>query len=542
MMIKPSEEQAKVIACDKSAVVSARPGSGKTFTMARMIVKASEGLLSYQGVVAISYTRKASAELRDRCSGLGVRGGNSFFGTIDAFCLTMIVQQFVSHVVGRKVNIDIVDDDRLLPVSKIKDRWTNPSEDRWGLVCEALSLGVLPVSALSEVAYCMVRHVPAVRNFLHARYTAVFIDEYQDCGLAQHMLFRELVGLGIRGVAFGDMDQAIFAYDGRSSAYLNELISDPRFMTFEITENHRCHRSIVDYSLKLLDAQASSRACRDKRVVLVKVSGDERSIARTIREHLDVISERYGVGYRNEFALLSASNKMLERYAGLLGLPSKTVISTKLDVGFSQSRIFFRELLGFLYSCDYVGDFLDRYFPVNQLPRVRFKANDLLQALRDAPDDSWSDFYDSFCSLEELCLGDVADPEARIDLGEVLSDLDVLRGGFRPAREDEVNLLTYHKAKGLEFDVVFCLDCYKYIMPPYKYEAQDYDAYRQSLNMHYVGLTRARKVCYIPLAAWRHNAMGNTKQAIPSEFLQKPGLMNLRREVHWDAGNAEDDV
>ena len=232
-----------------------------------------------------------------------------------AFCLTMIVQQFVSHVVGRKVNIDIVDDDRLLPVSKIKDRWTNPSEDRWGLVCEALSLGVLPVSALSEVAYCMVRHVPAVRNFLHARYTAVFIDEYQDCGLAQHMLFRELVGLGIRGVAFGDMDQAIFAYDGRSSAYLNDLISDPRFMTFEITENHRCHRSIVDYSLKLLDAQASSRACRDKRVVLVKVSGDERSIARTIREHLDVISERYGVGYRNEFALLSASNKMLERYA-----------------------------------------------------------------------------------------------------------------------------------------------------------------------------------------------------------------------------------
>lgn len=541
-MIKPSEEQAKVIACDKPAVVSARPGSGKTFTMARMIVKASEGLLSYQGVVAISYTRKASAELRDRCSGLGVRGGNSFFGTIDAFCLTMIVQQFVSHVVGRKVNIDIVDDDRLLPVSKIKDHWTNPSEDRWGLVCEALSLGVLPVSALSEVAYCMVRHVPAVRNFLHARYTAVFIDEYQDCGLAQHMLFRELVGLGIRGVAFGDMDQAIFAYDGRSSAYLNELISDPRFMTFEITENHRCHRSIVDYSLKLLDAQASSRACRDKRVVLVKVSGDERSIARTIREHLDVISERYGVGYRNEFALLSASNKMLERYAGLLGLPSKTVISTKLDVGFSQSRIFFRELLGFLYSCDYVGDFLDRYFPVNQLPRVRFKANDLLQALRDTPDDSWSDFYDSFCSLEELCLGDVADPEARIDLGEVLSDLDVLRGGFRPAHEDEVNLLTYHKAKGLEFDVVFCLDCYKYIMPPYKYEAQDYDAYRQSLNMHYVGLTRARKVCYIPLAAWRHNAMGNTKQAIPSEFLQKPGLMNLRREVHWDAGNAEDDV
>lgn len=532
-MIKPSEEQAKVIACDESAVVSARPGSGKTFTMARMIAKESERLLSYQGVVAISYTRKASAELRTRCSGLGVRVGNSFFGTIDSFCLAMIIQQFAFHVVGRTVNIDIADDDRPLPVARIKERWTSPNEDRWDLVREALALGVLPVSALSEVAYCMVRHVPAVRSFLHARYKAVFIDEYQDCGLAQHMLFMELVSLGIRGVAFGDIDQAIFAYDGRSSAFLNELIADSRFRSFEITENHRCHRSIVDYSLRLLGAQTPSHIHQDKRVVLAKVSGDESNIANAIREHLDEISERYGVDHRNEFALLSTSNKMLERYAGLLRIPSKIVVSTKLDAGFSRSRLFFRDLLMFLYSGGYVGEFLDRYIPAEQMSRARFTANDLLQDMKDTSDDSWNGLYDSFCKLEELCLGDADDPKAHIDLGELLSNVDELRGGFRPAREDEVNLLTYHKAKGLEFDAVFCLDCYKFLMPPYKYENQDYDAYQQSLNMHYVGLTRARKVCYITLADWRHNAMGKTMEAIPSEFLQKPGLMNLRRELRW---------
>lgn len=532
-MIKPSEEQAKVIACDESAVVSARPGSGKTFTMARMIAKESERLLSYQGVVAISYTRKASAELRTRCSGLGVRVGNSFFGTIDSFCLAMIIQQFAFHVVGRIVNIDIADDDRPLPVARIKERWTSPNEDRWDLVREALALGVLPVSALSEVAYCMVRHVPAVRSFLHARYKAVFIDEYQDCGLAQHMLFMELVSLEIRGVAFGDIDQAIFAYDGRSSAFLNELIADSRFRSFEITENHRCHRSIVDYSLRLLGAQTPSHIHQDKRVVLAKVSGDESNIANAIREHLDEIAERYGVDHRNEFALLSTSNKMLERYAGLLRIPSKIVVSTKLDAGFSRSRLFFRDLLVFLYSGGYVGEFLDTYIPAEQMSRARFTANDLLQDMKNTSDDSWNGLYDSFCKLEELCLGDADDPKAHIDLGELLSNVDELRGGFRPAREDEVNLLTYHKAKGLEFDVVFCLDCYKFLMPPYNYENQDYDAYRQSLNMHYVGLTRARKVCYIPIADWRHNAKGKTMEAIPSEFLQKPGLMNLRRELRW---------
>ena len=70
-------------------------------------------------------------------------------------------------------------------------------------------------------------------------------------------------------------------------------------------------------------------------------------------------------------------------------------------------------------------------------------------------------------------------------------------------------------------------------MPPYKYEYQEYDAYQESLNMHYVGLTRARKVCYIPLADWRHNAKGDLKEAVPSEFLQKPGLTNLRCEERW---------
>ena len=541
-MIKPSVEQAKVIACDESAVVSARPGSGKTFTMARMIAKESERLLSYQGVVAISYTRKASAELKTRCTGLGARVGNSFFGTIDSFCLAMIIQQFAFHVVGRTVKIDIADDDRPLPVARIKERWASPDEDRWDLVREALALGVLPISALSEVAYCMVRHVPAVRGFLRARYKAVFIDEYQDCGLAQHMLFMELVGLGIRGVAFGDIDQAIFAYDGRSAAFLNELIADPRFRSFEITENHRCHRSIVDYSLRLLGAQTPSHIHQDKRVVLAKVSGDESNIANAIREHLDEIAERYGVDHRNEFALLSTSNKMLERYAGLLRIPSKIVVSTKLDAGFSRSRLFFRDLLVFLYSGGYVGEFLDRYIPAEQMSRARFTANDLLQDMKDTSDDSWNGLYDSFCKLEELCLGDADDPKAHIDLGELLSNVDELRGGFRPAREDEVNLLTYHKAKGLEFDAVFCLDCYKFLMPPYKYENQDYDAYQQSLNMHYVGLTRARKVCYITLADWRHNAMGKTMEAIPSEFLLNPGLMNLRREVRWGTGNAEDDA
>lgn len=97
----------------------------------------------------------------------------------------------------------------------------------------------------------------------------------------------------------------------------------------------------------------------------------------------------------------------------------------------------------------------------------------------------------------------------------------------------EISLLTYHNAKGLEFDAVFCLDTYQYVMPPYKYEEKSYDAFSESLSMHYVGITRARKVCYIPIATIRHNSKDDSHKAIPSEFLSRSGLRDLRFNVQW---------
>ena len=37
--------------------------------------------------------------------------------------------------------------------------------------------------------------------------------------------------------------------------------------------------------------------------------------------------------------------------------------------------------------------------------------------------------------------------------------------GYVPALDDEINLMTLHKSKGLEFSIVFHLDMYKWIMP-----------------------------------------------------------------------------
>lgn len=534
-MPNPTEEQKAIISHRGNAVVSAKPGSGKTFTMARMISEHSAGLLSYQGVIAISYTRKASAELEERCRLLGVNAGKSFFGTIDGFCLGEIVAPFASHALLRKVDINVIENCEGHPeIAELDRPWVDRRKDRWDVVQRALSLGVLPVSSLSEAALCMVRHIPSVKTYLACRYTGVFIDEYQDCGLAQHLLMLELVSLGIRGVAFGDLDQAIFSYDRRYPEFFKELISSSSFKTFYLTKNHRCHESIVDYSLKLIGDKTERMAAEEKRVILVRVAGDEGAIAAGVERYIDRIMERYGISACNEIAMLSTSNRMLSRYKGLLGVPAKQYCDTKLDHGFSKWRAFFRDLLIFLYLGDeYSSAFIGRYISQDLHPRSHRIASGVLENLIGLPDADWAGNAESMVCLAESCLPDCRDDAAVSDLHEALCNLERLRGAYRPADPEEINLLTYHKSKGLEFDAVFCLDCYEYLMPPARYWENTYDAFTQSLNMHYVGITRARKVCYIPIATTRHNARGVKHKTIPSQFLSKSGLPESRKEVNW---------
>lgn len=103
--MEPTDIQRDIIANPSNTIVLASPGSGKTFIMSEKIRKVFEGgeLLDYQGVIALSYTRKASANLKRRTLTKGTNSGSSYFGTIDSFCLTQIVLPFGKYVFGNSV-------------------------------------------------------------------------------------------------------------------------------------------------------------------------------------------------------------------------------------------------------------------------------------------------------------------------------------------------------------------------------------------------------------------------------------------------------
>lgn len=63
-MKKPTTEQIRVINSDNNCVVTACPGSGKTFTIVEKIKRHSKDLKNYEGLVAISFTNKAAEEIK----------------------------------------------------------------------------------------------------------------------------------------------------------------------------------------------------------------------------------------------------------------------------------------------------------------------------------------------------------------------------------------------------------------------------------------------------------------------------------------------
>lgn len=91
--------------------------------------------------------------------------------------------------------------------------------------------------------------------------------------------------------------------------------------------------------------------------------------------------------------------------------------------------------------------------------------------------------------------------------------------------------MTLHKSKGLEFDVVFHLNLDDWVLPAKK--PTGYINKEQDLNLHYVGITRARKFCAL-LSSTQRTRNGLSISSAPSEFLYRNGLERQRKNFKVD--------
>ena len=142
MTKEPTQEQQNIIDYPGNTVVTAKPGSGKTYTVVEKIGKVLTLLPDYKGVIAISFTNKASDELKKRCNRKGISAKQSFFGTIDKFYISQIIIPFASHLTNCTAEYSVCNDIRNDPqYSRLIDFSITPNSDQEILLIAALSEG-----------------------------------------------------------------------------------------------------------------------------------------------------------------------------------------------------------------------------------------------------------------------------------------------------------------------------------------------------------------------------------------------------------------
>lgn len=537
--MEPTEEQEKIINCDSNIVVLAAPGSGKTFVLSEKIKKTlkKEELLDYNGVAALSFTRKASNNLKKRTLAYGLPKKNSFFGTIDSFCLTQIIFPFGYSLLGYPskeleiLNLDTEKKEEINSYIKSQTSLSKILNADLTIFRKLFQEGYISINSIEYLALRIIYHSKACRRYLKARFKYIFVDEYQDVDQIFHNIFLKMLNLGLRGMVVGDIDQSIYGFANKSSKYLLELTNLDQFNTFRLTTNFRSHPSIVEYANKLLRENFKINN-KEKRVCFFRVEGDERTIAAFIDRYVNALCKKFEVKNLNDVAILVKNDQTLKLIDSALKTSHRKIVTTELEKDINPRSQLYALLLRYFYNNSLNFQSIIEEFVEYELLSIlkRTELNEVKRTIVRIPNTDPSLLVVSFQKISEILFSNLPEGNSKKILLKTLSNPDEL-SSYRPIANNEIQLMTLHKSKGLEFDVVFHLNLDDWVLPAKK--PTGYINKEQDLNLHYVGITRARKFCAL-LSSTQRTRNGLSISSAPSEFLYRNGLERQRKNFKVD--------
>jgi DNA helicase-2/ATP-dependent DNA helicase PcrA len=285
-----------VVHTDGPLLILAGPGSGKTRVVTRRAAHLACTVATPAHILAITFTNKAAAEMRERIQVLGVEQGMTVC-TFHAFCAMLLRWYHDRAGVPRNFTIFDREDRRKLIKQAIEEcdlptaNWTPASIDHdisraknAMLTVEAYRSGafgwrehkIAPVyeryeqllarmggldfdDLLVRVAMLLDKD-QQLRDELEDRYRYVLIDEYQDTNVAQYRIARSLTATRRNICATGDPDQSIYGWRGANIGNILSFERDyPNAKVVRLEQNYRSTRHILAAADRLIAANLSRK-------------------------------------------------------------------------------------------------------------------------------------------------------------------------------------------------------------------------------------------------------------------------------------------
>ena len=288
--LNPQQREA-VVHQGSPLLVVAGAGSGKTRVLTRRIAHLlGERSVAPYEVLAITFTNKAAAEMKERVADLvGDRAKAMWVSTFHSACVRILRQEASRLGYSNSFTIyDSSDSVRLLTViiremnldakqyaaravagiiSAAKNELQGPADYRNSttnhfeeIIAEIFAMYQKRLGAANAMDFDdligktveVLQRFPEARARYRSRFRHILVDEYQDTNHAQYILVRELVGTIEDGFPLaelcvvGDADQSIYAFRGANIRNILQFEEDyPNARTVLLEQNYRSTQNIL---------------------------------------------------------------------------------------------------------------------------------------------------------------------------------------------------------------------------------------------------------------------------------------------------------
>ncbi|MCL2466139.1 MAG: DNA helicase PcrA [Micrococcales bacterium] len=381
--LNPQQREA-VVHTGPPLLIVAGAGSGKTRVLTyRIAYLLATGRARPGQVLAITFTNKAAAEMRERVAALvGPAAQRMWVSTFHSACVRILRREAATLGLRSSFSIyDAADSLRLVTlvareldldakkyppkglahkISNLKDELVDAEDyartagddgydDVLASVYQRYTARLRQAQALDfddliMTTVHLLQAFPHVAEHYRRRFRHILVDEYQDTNHAQYVLVRELVGRGSDDLdageltVVGDADQSIYAFRGADIRNIVEFEADyPNARTILLEQNYRSTQTILSAANAVISKNSGRKPKRlwtdagAGEQIVVYVADDERQEAQFVVSEIDLLGDTAGVRPADVavFYRANAQSRALEDALVRVGLPYKVVGGTR---------------------------------------------------------------------------------------------------------------------------------------------------------------------------------------------------------------------
>ncbi len=411
---------------------------------------------------------------------------------------------------------------------------------------------------------------PAILAKYQNRYRYLLVDEYQDTNHAQYTLINLLARKYKNLFVIGDEAQSVYSWRGADFRNILNFENDyPEAKIILLEQNYRSTQTILDAAYHIIQG---ARQKKDKKLwtdnkenelLTIFEAASEREEGDFVVQMISFLREKEKLKLKDFVVLYrtNAQSRSIEESFLRVGLPYKIIGGFKF---YERKEI--KDLLAYLKFLQNSNDQISLERIINTPPRgigqktiekLASRAWDLdlpLPALKNFKEltdelratasrqklsflvkkivelaglknyllDGTEEGINRFENIQELLTvtkkydEEIPPRGLELFLEEVslLTDQDGIE-----TQKDQVNLMTLHCAKGLEFPAVFIIGCEEGIFPHQRSLGEN-GQLEEERRLCYVGITRAKKHLFL-LHARQRNLYGVIQVNPPSRFLKE---------------------